>query len=408
MFKYLKSAATMLAAASICQMAAAKLPAYTNPAGNEFPIVGWYSIPDSASTPERYREMREAGFNISFPHLKNNEEVAKAVEASRGTGVRIIVMSDDVYSDPEGTAERFRGEPQIAGWYLRDEPVASQFGELAELRDRIYAADTTRMIYLNLFPNIMPPEMLKTGSYDEYMQRFLDEVRPQMLSFDHYPILFNDSTRTAAVRPEFYANLESGRRVASANQCPLWAFCLSTAHLSYPLPRDSHLRLEAFAALAYGAQGIQHFTYWEPLTEPDIFYHGPIDRNGQRTDVYHQLKSLNKEIQDLAPIFLGSEVLGVWHTGNAIPEGTTRFPISERPAGLQKLHSDGEGLLVSHLRGGDGNEYVMLVNRDIVHAQKVSAQFKGNVSAVTADGKPRTLSETESIEPGSYLLIRLS
>lgn len=404
MFKYFKPAATMLVSVCICQTAAAKLPAYTNPAGNEFPIVGWYSIPDRMATPERYREMREAGFNISFPHLKNNDEVARTVEASRGSGVKIIVMSDDVISNPEGTVARFRDEPQIVGWYLLDEPVANQFADLARLRDRIYAVDSTRLIYLNLLPEILPSAKLGTKSYDEYMQRFLDEVRPQMLSYDHYPILHNDSTNTTVIRPEFYSNLENGRRVAQANGCPLWAFCLSTAHLSYPVPRDSHLWLEAFSALAYGAQGIQHFTYWEPDTEL-IFYHAPIDSTGMRTDVYYQLQSLNREIQRLAPVFLGSEMLGVWHTGENIPHGTTR--LSGTPGGLQTLHTDGEGVLVSHLRGGDGNEYIMLVNRDIVHAQKVSADFTNAPRAMTSDGTLRTLSQPESIKPGSYLLIRL-
>ena len=43
---------------------------YSNPTGDEFPILAWFSIlPDEEQTPERYRELAEAGFNITFPHF---------------------------------------------------------------------------------------------------------------------------------------------------------------------------------------------------------------------------------------------------------------------------------------------------------------------------------------------------
>lgn len=405
MFKYIRQSLTAIAiGACVSSSVAVVLPPYRNPAGNEFPIVGWYSIPDSASTPERYAEMRQAGFNISFPHLADNDQVERAVEASRGSGVRLIVMSGDVAEDPEGTARRFRGEPQIAAWYICDEPVASQFADLAALRDRLYAADSSRMVYVNLFPNILPASTLGTKDYDDYMRKYIHTVRPEMLSYDHYPVIADDSIHIV-VRPEFFGNLESARRISEEEGLPFWGFCLSTPHAHYPVPRFSHMYLEAFSALAYGAQGIQHFTYWEPLTEPGLFYHGPIDATGQRTDTYYMLRHLNKEIQNLAPVFLGSRVHGVWHTGDSIPEGTQR--LIDLPSGVKSVNADGCGVGVSRLTGGDGMEYLMLINRDIDHAQKVCMEFDMPVSVVGPDYTCRSMEKCEYIAPGAYLLIRM-
>ena len=42
---------------------------YTTPTGKEFPIMGWYSLLGEQVTTERYREMAQAGFNISFSHF---------------------------------------------------------------------------------------------------------------------------------------------------------------------------------------------------------------------------------------------------------------------------------------------------------------------------------------------------
>ena len=174
-----RSLAAILIATAL-RTAGAALPEYVNPTPAEFPILGWYSIPDSASTPERYKEMREAGFNLSFSHLFSENELTRALKAAEGSGVKLI-LSAGMIENPEETVSRLKSHPQTAGWFLRDEPTAASFSELAAMRDRIYAADSTHILYLNLLPIIVSPAALATNDYEEYMQRFLDEVRLPML-----------------------------------------------------------------------------------------------------------------------------------------------------------------------------------------------------------------------------------
>ena len=113
----------------------AGVPQYINPAGDEFPILAWYSIlPDSAQTPERYRELREAGFNISFSHFKSNAQVERALGAMAGTGVRLMLTSHELVDDTEATVNRFKDCADVAGWFLRDEPTASGFPELRQFQ----------------------------------------------------------------------------------------------------------------------------------------------------------------------------------------------------------------------------------------------------------------------------------
>lgn len=381
----------------------AALPKYVNPTPGEFPILGWYSVPDSASTPERYREMREAGFNLSFSHHHTNDEVARALKAAEGSGVGLVITSYALASDTRQTVEMFKDHPQTAVWFLRDEPTVPAFGELAEFRDRVYAADSSHMVYLNLLPIMVEPKSLGSKDYDDYVQRFLDAVRLPMVSYDMYPVVEDEATGRVVVRPQLYGNLESARRVSAANDCPFWAFCLSTAHTPYPVPRDPHMRLEAFAALAYGAQCIQYFTYWQPVTTTWNFHHAPIDATGRRTDVYYMVRDLNREIQALAPIFLGCEVYDVSHTGAEIPDGTKRLEAMPRPF-TGTVSASGCGVLVSYLKGGNGKEYVMVVNRDIDNAQRIDAPFRGKLRLVNPDGTMRQASASECVRPGGYLL----
>ena len=69
---------------SACIMANAQVNrhAYRNPTGREFPILAWYSVlGDGNITPERYKELRNAGFNISFSHFYDIEDMAKGSQA---------------------------------------------------------------------------------------------------------------------------------------------------------------------------------------------------------------------------------------------------------------------------------------------------------------------------------------
>ncbi|MCM1021055.1 MAG: beta-galactosidase [Muribaculum sp.] len=379
-----------------------QLPKYKNPTPGEFPILGWYSIPDSASTPERYREMREAGFNLSFPHLNNNKEVSRAAKAARGTGVKIVAGSPHIEMQTAGSIDSLKKYPEIAAWFLRDEPTVDGFKHLTEFRDRVYAADTTRLVYLNLFPRMVEPKNLGTSTYDDYMREFVKQIRLPMLSYDMYPV-HETTDGEATLLPMLFTNLESARRVANEFGIPFWAFCMATAHTPYPVARPAHLAVEAFSALAYGAQCIQYFTYWQPVTERWNFHHAPIDKEGKRTDVYYMARDLNREIQALAPVFLGVEVISVGHTGEQIPEDTRR--LTSLPQPFISIDSDGQGLLVSHLKN-NGRQYLMIVNRDIMHAQKVNLKIdSNNIQQIMPDGKAVKLSTINPvIEPGRYLL----
>lgn len=378
------------------------LPAYNNPTPGEFPILGWYSIPDSASTTERYKEMREAGFNISFSHFGNNDEISRAARAAKGSGVKIIAGSPHIEMHTRASIDSLKKYPEIVAWFLRDEPVVAGFEQLAQFRDSVYAADTTRLVYLNLFPRMVEPKALGTETYDDYMREFVRQIRLPMISYDMYPV-HETGDGEAVLLPMLYTNLESARRVSAEYGIPFWAFCLSTAHTPYPVARPAHIEVEAFSALAYGAQCIQYFTYWQPVSTRWNFYHAPIDKYGKRTDVYYMVRDLNKEIQALAPVFLGAEVVSVVHTGNTIPDDTKR--LTSLPSPFIGLESDGPGVLVSHLRN-NGKQYLMIVNRDIQNAQKVNLTIGSkNVRQITPDGKTAKL-ETSSpiIQPGRYVL----
>lgn len=382
---------------------------YVNPTGDDFPILAWYSIrPDTALTTERYKEMAEAGFNISFTHSGGPEEMAKALQASQGTGVRIMLGSDAMLA-PENVApivNRFKNDENLVGWFLRDEPTTHGFAELKQFKDRIRACDDKHMLYLNLLPIYVNPKALGTDTYEEYLQRFVDEIDLGFFSYDNYPVIMHKGD--TVLRENFYQNLEDALKVNKKTGEPFWAFVLSTAHDPYPVATSEAMRLEAFSDLAYGAQCIQYFTYWNPGNKGTWNFHmAPISLTGERTHVYYLVKELNKEIQQLKNVFLGAKVIEVAHTGENIPIGAHH--LDKLPAPFSSITTDGPGLLISHLQN-KGTEYLMLVNRDLHKTQNVTLSKTAKVKRVIA-GEPlkkeKGKNVTHILKPGDYLIYQL-
>lgn len=364
---------------------------YRNPVGKEFPILAWYSILPKDITPDRFRELREAGFNLSTSDFKNLEEMKAGIKACKGTGVLQIVSCPEMDAEPEPIVKLFRHNRMTAGYFLRDEPSVKDYPALGDRFRRIAATDPKHFVYLDLFPTYAPLEALGASTYREYVQRSVDEVGTSFISYDHYPVT------KEGLRPDYYLNLETVASVAKENGRPFWAFALALEHGNwYPLPTREALRFQVFSDLAYGAQGLEYFTYWGAL----------VGFDGRRTEVYDLVKEVNMEVQALAPVFLGAEVISVRHTGDTIPEGTCR--LESLPEPFTKVVSDGQGLVVSHFRNGD-KSYLMIVNRTIDQRQKVTAEHGPGVFRIMPDGSrisADAYSDTLCVDPGDCLIFQ--
>lgn len=371
---------------SVLQVSASE---YRNPTGKEFPILAWYSVLPKDATHQRYEELREAGFNLSTSDFKTLQDVLDALKLCRGTGVKLVVSCPEM-NDERGT-ETIRvlsRKKDNAAYFLRDEPTPKDFPELRKLYEKIHNVDSSRPVYLDLYPTYVPLEALGTRDYREYMERSIQEVGTGFISFDHYPVL------SQGMRPDYFENLEIARDLGRKYDQPFWAFVLANPHGDYPVPERSHMRLQAFCNLAYGAQALQYFTYWFALIRPD----------GGRSETFDLVTELNREVQNLAWVFLGAEVLNVSHTGDSIPQGTQ--PIGSLPGKIRSVSSNGEGLLVSHLRNGK-KDFLMVVNRSRFHRQLVTIELEDEVQRVLPSGKtcPASLySKDLWLDSGDYLL----
>jgi hypothetical protein len=348
----------------------------------DFPIVAWYSIPDSALNYERFLEAKEAGITLSLFEYSNADNVQKALNLAQKVGIKVLIACPELEKETEKTVNKFKDHPANGGYFLKDEPFESNIPHLSNLAKKIEALDSTRFCYINLFPHHAQTHNILYKSYEVFVQKFVNEIPLKILSFDHYPILGN------YISPYWYQNLEIIDEVARNAKIPFWAFALTSAHWGYPIPTIDHLRLQVYSNLAYGAKGIQYFTYWIPKNT--IYNSAPIDRSGNKTNEYYILKEMNNEINNLSYIYQTSKVKKVSHYGEAIL-GTES--LSSLPFYIKSLNIIGGNALFSEMEN-DENRYYMIQNTNL---------YKDIEIDVKADLLSNIILKNGSIIPASFI-----
>ena len=361
------------------------------------PIMAWSGIPASENNIDRFLELKEMGININLCNYSNVDEMQKGLDLAEKTGIKMVTSCPELKSDPENTVKLFMNHPALAGYFLRDEPVRKDFTELGDWARKIEATDSLHFCFVNLIAsiNLTQTEALGTKSYAEYVSTFAKEVPSKLLSFDFYPIL------TAGIHENWYHGLEVFSAEALKLGKPMWAFALASSYNElHPIPTIPALRLQQYSNLAYGAQGLEYWSYWMSQG----LRSSPIDLNGKRTVVYDRIKEVNKEIQSLAGVFIGSKVISVRHTGLIIPKGTTR--LTTLPSAIKVFETEGTGALVSILENGD-NTFFVVVNRDLERSMPLTILGDESLKRVLKDGsivKAALYSNSTEIESGDIVV----
>jgi hypothetical protein len=149
------------------------------------------------------------------------------------------------------------------------------------------------------------------------------------------------------------------------------------------MPTIEHLRLQCYINLAYGAQGIQYFSYSTPEpTKQYNFHDGPLLRNGKKSDTYKLVKKMNEEMQPVASLFWKGKVTGIEH----------------------RKCVDGS-ILVSHFQKGD-RSYTCFVNKSADKDVTVSLRPDNYAWRVQKNLKRERVKSSYKLSAGDILIMR--
>jgi hypothetical protein len=294
--------------------------------------------------------------------------------------------------------------PAVYGYHLKDEPGGDQFPELAKSAALVRKLAPGKWPYINL-----PPGMGKW--YDtSYIQSFVDQCKPPILSYDNYAI-----GEKVDFSYGFWANIWDMRSAALRNNLPFHVIVLTSAHFNYRVPNDADLRLEVYGSLVYGARGIGYYKFRSrPLAvlgAPDLgnFRGGPLDDFDEKTVTWQYLRNLNRKITNLAPYLLKLHSDDVYHVGT-IPEENHGITSSTL---VSSLDSGKELIIGDFTSTSDGSRWVMVVNKDLHESTfcrpKFSIPAKNPQYVSPVSGKLTPFSgQWYALAPGQGVLIKLN
>jgi hypothetical protein len=201
--------------------------------------------------------------------------------------------------------------------------------------------------------------------------------------------------------------------MAAGRGLDLWAFTLVTPHAVYPPPTIGHIRLQLWSDIAYGARGLQYFTFATPGGTDFVWGSGLVDKDGRPGPAYSLAREANAEIRRVESLILRWKSVAVCHS-EPLPEGT-RGLTGEGPV----FSATGAPLVIGIFSDGP-ERYVVCVNRDYERARTAVIGFSPDVrqalEVVKNDRPPVRIvwpvSQTERIsvlefEPGGARIFRL-
>lgn len=330
----------------------------------------WGDFPDANSM---MKDLYDCGFNTSgFVQAKYLKDAVandlKTILESRHIHAYApdltVEQADEGVRKALAEVENETLRKSIHSLYIVDEPNSSRFPNLKKWADAVRKHDDHILPYINLFPDYASPEQLGSKDYPAHVDDFVEQIRPQYISYDNYSLFVKEGLD----EDRFYGNLETIRKKSIEHGIPFWNVILSNMHFHYAEPSDATLRIQVYSTLAYGGKGIGYFTYYAPLIGNYRF--APIDQYGHHTKTWEYLRNTNLQVHAIAPIYCTLKSVNVFHTGH-VPRNAQSIETTQH---LESI-SDGK-YLVGEFVDPKGKPYVMVVNKDINASNHLQLKFK--------------------------------
>jgi hypothetical protein len=376
------------------------------PAGipiDEFPISYWCGPMPEFQTPERYREIKEAGFTFVMPMCAGTsvELNRKILGYCQEVGLKAFIADGRMpIGVPDDAARKridaiiadYASHPAFLGYHLVDEPGAGAYPALAQTVAYLKEKDPAHPAFINLLPNHCPLPALGTKTYEEYLARYVKEVRTPFFSYDNY--------FSALPKPEprrvWAQNLEVARKVSLESRTPFWQIVLVTQHFGYASPTIADLRYEAFQTLAYGGRGVLWFTYWSPEATDKTakWRHAMIDAAGKRDPHFDEVRTVNAELRALGRELLRAESVSV----TSLKQGAATVTLGQFKA------ADGATLVLAANADRAGTADVAVpVEGEKIEQFDVGGRTWKPIDLAKLDGKPAV---RVSLPAGGAALVR--
>ncbi len=354
-----------------------------------FPIGLFWPPPRRQSTQARYNEIAAAGFTLVFGGNDVTQKNANQtmLPLAHEAGLRVLPVDDRIgqavprpgfENELRAVLAEYSAFPAFAGFRIDDEPWPWDYPRYRMVTDVLAEAAPDKLNHFNLVPFYQPVD---DARYVEFLARYVEQVDPTFVSFDHYPLL-----KDGTIRSTFFLNHRRIRESGLAAGLPTWVYIQSVDHGIMKRPTFAELAWQINLGLAYGCKGIQYFTYWTPEGRPDfVFGEALIKKDGCQSQVYVDASVINRtHLQAVGRQLKHLKSEKVFHAlESPLPLGAVGFA-SAQSSVLSAVAGTTPVVLGEFSQpGGDARRWVLVANRSFQANASVTLTVKAGVSAVS-------------------------
>ncbi len=287
--------------------------------GNRRVMMGaWHAPEPKFTSSETFRDIKDCGFDFIHTYYeRTDEEIMQTLDACEANGLKYIIgdwgierLGDDEFDKLPQVVEKYLHHPAFIGNKVKDEPGASYFPRLQKLHAAYKKLYPDFYCYINLFNTYAGPQLLETPTYKEHIDQYVEMVKPEFISFDHYPLYEEDGV--PKLNKDFLENFAIVADKCREENLPLWFFVQNIGFNNYyRFPTAIEIAWQMYCAMAFGTEVIQFFCYGTPPNYGEIFHYAMIDREGIKTQQYYRVKRAIHEIQGFDDVFMKYKNVGV-------------------------------------------------------------------------------------------------
>lgn len=341
----------------------------------EMPILGYMAMPPANATDgggagrnpsyitkSNFQTYKDAGFNIVSGLYEREPfsptEVREALRLCQELDLAYFLNDVSYRCDSEaGTVatksyeyfkelmqdEWYLYEDNFAGIAVKDEPAATDFDGIANVNKALNDFTDGKSIYSTLYPSYVATNRLhlqdapeeKWEAYRKYVTEYIEKIQPTMLPYNCYAFMKQGSTlentyveasqqqKARNNLIDFFTSLSLFREMSQKYDLPFWVTVIAFNHRTQNQMTEKQMAWTVNSSLAYGAKGLQYYTYWSNLEgNPDKWAKHPkkglVTANGTPHDTYYQIKKINENIKLVDEVLMASTSKGVIQFGQNI------------------------------------------------------------------------------------------
>jgi hypothetical protein len=285
------------------------------------PIVTYWAGPGEFEGPLTATDaalMADVGMNVVWANSPAEVDIAGQYGLRAMYENRCVLTPANAGPGLNSLVDSLKNNPALYGYFLSDEPSASEFNALSSLASYLRNRDPNHIPYINLFPRQAWSSTLGASNYQAYLNQYITTLNPELLSYDNYQFMASEDSG------HYLINLQEISAAAKSAGIPFMnSVQASSWDSSVRVPTPNQERFLAYTTLAYGAQGISYFVWNRPGVTGGI-----VNSDDTPTAIYSTLKVVNRQFVAIAKQYKSLNAIGTYLKGyrsSRLPPGTNQL-----------------------------------------------------------------------------------